>query len=187
MIDVTADKDCKLQLPSCRNLVLRTGAIKMNAASLFFGCKNFPHCKYMIPLQFDEKLISVNHQKLARAFENFIQTENFIYATFGVVYFNIRQAAFLDYLLRTVRFSINEQAEFGLTGAIINKSLFYHLHLIPEKEIKYYLINNFPKTYISFLTNDFVDRKFYSGIDYRNHIVDEAVFKDYCDIDTYNR
>lgn len=101
--------------------------------------------------------LQISKKKLAVAFGLFVRSNNFIYATYGVVYFNLRQAAFMDYLLRADIVQSDAGVEIGLTGAKIYNSLFYHLFLIPTPEIKQYLVNNFPKTY-STLTTDFTAR-----------------------------
>jgi len=128
-------------------------------------------------------------EKLARAFGLFVRSNYFIYATFGVVYFNLRQASFMDYLLRTdivVSNDYNNNVEIGLTGAKIYNDLFYHLFLIPTLETKRYLINNFPKTFSNLSSENFTTRFFNDGIDYENHKVKEDVFTQYRDIETYD-
>lgn len=180
-------EDCKLQIIDCTNLALRTAKTGQFEGQKFFGCKNYPDCSYLIPLHFDENAMTVQQQKLARAFGLFVRSNNFIYATYGVVYFNLRQAAFMDYLLRTDIVYQDAGVEIGMSNAKIYESLFYHLFLIPTPEIKRYLINNFPKTYTNLTARDFTTRFFSNGIDYDNHTVDEEVFKQYSDIETYDR
>lgn len=177
--------DCKLQIVECKNLILRTSKTGQLVGQKFFGCKNYPDCSHIVPLHFDETAITDKQKKLAVAFGLFVRSNNFIYATYGVVYFNLRQAAFMDYLLRADIVQSDAGVEIGLTGAKIYNSLFYHLFLIPTPEIKQYLVNNFPKTY-STLTTDFTARFFSNGIDYDKHTLDEEVFKQYSDIETYN-
>lgn len=129
-------------------------------------------------------------EKLVRAFGLFVRSNCFIYATYGVVYFNLRQAAFMDYLLRTDIVVSNDyynNVEVGLTGAKIYAELFYHLFLIPTVETKRYLINNFPKTYSNLTSDNFSTRFFNDGIDYDNHIVNEEIFRPYSNIETYDR
>jgi len=179
--------DCKLQIVECNNLVLRTSKTGQFAGHNFFGCKNYPDCSLIVPLHFNETEMTNNQKKLAEAFGLFVRSNNFIYATYGVVYFNLRQAAFMDYLLRTDIVYSDSGVEIGLTGAKIYNALFYHLLLIPTSEIKRYLINNFPKTYSNVATTDFTTRFFSNGIDYEKHILDEDVFRQYSDIETYNR
>ncbi len=182
--------DCSLQIAECKNLVLRTAKTGQFEGRQFLGCKNYPECSFLIPLYFDENAITDQQQKLARAFGLFIQTNYFIYATYGVVYFNLRQASFMDYLLRTEIVVSNEyynNAEIGLTGAKIYNELFYHLFLIPTIETKRYLINNFPRTYSNVSADKFKMRFFNEGIDYHNHIVNEDIFRQYGDIETYDR
>lgn len=177
--------DCKLQKADCKNLVLRISATRKFEGQKFFGCKNYPDCPYLIPLHFDEGVMTGQQQKLEEAFRLFVLSNNFNYATYGVVYFNLRQASFIDYLLRTAIVFADNEVETGLTGAKIHQSIFYHLYLIPTSEVKRYLINNFPKTF----ANLFVDYKpqiFANGIDYDKHTIDEAVFIQYRDIETYN-
>jgi hypothetical protein len=182
--------DCKLQIVECKNLVLRTSKTGQFIGQNFLGCKNYPECSHIVPLHFDETAMTDQQKKLANAFELFVRSNYFIYATYGVVYFNLRQSAFMDYLLRTdivISSEYYNNVEIGLTGAKIYNALFYHLFLIPTTEIKRYLINNFPKTYSNWATTDFTTRFFSDGIDYEKHILDEAVFRQYSDIETYNR
>ena len=86
--------DCKLQIYDCKNLVLRTSKTGQFEGQKFFGCKNYPDCSFVIPLYFDESAMTDQQQKLANAFGLFVRSNNFIYATYGVVYFNLRQVAF---------------------------------------------------------------------------------------------
>lgn len=182
--------DCKLHITECKNLILRTAKTGQFESQKFFGCSHFPLCSYVIPLHFDENSMTQRHEKLATAFGKFVCSNYFIYATYGVIYFNLRQAAFMDYLLRTdivVPNEYNNNVEIGLTSAKIYNELFYHLFLIPTVETKRYLINNFPKTYSNLTVDNFTTRIFNDGIDYYNHIVNEDVFRPYCDIEKYNR
>jgi hypothetical protein len=131
-----------------------------------------------------------NQKKLADAFRLFVRSNYFIYATYGVVYFNLRQAAFMDYLLRTdivISSDYYSNVEIGLTGAKIYNDLFYHLFLIPTVETKRYLINNFPNTYSNLSADNFTTRIFNDGVDYINHTVNEDIFRQYSDIETYNK
>ena len=179
--------DCKLQITECKNLILRTAKTGQFEGQKFFGCSHYPLCSYLIPLHFDENSMTEKQVKLARAFRLFIHSNLFTYATYGVVYFNLRQAAFMDYLLRTDIVAPLDNVEIGLTGAKIYNELFYHLFLIPTVETKRYLINNFPKTYSNLTSDNFSTRFFNDGIDYDNHIVKEEVFRPYSDIETYDR
>lgn len=182
--------DCKFQIADCKNLVLRIAKTGQFEGQKIFGCKNYPECSHIVSLHFDEAAMTDNQKELAKAFGLFVRSNYFIYATFGVVYFNLRQAAFMDYLLRTDIIVLNDyynNVEIGLTGAKIYTDLFYHLFLIPTPETKRYLINNFPKTYSNLSTDNFTTRFFNDGIDYDNHIVNEDVFRPYSDIETYNR
>lgn len=178
--------NCKLQISDCKNLVLRTAKTGQCEGQKFFGCKNYPDCSYLIPLHFDENAMTEQQRKLAIAFELFVHSNLFIGATYGVVYFNLRQAAFMDYLLRTGIVYPGEGVENGLTGAKIYHSLLYHLFLIPTPEIKRYLINNFPKTFSSLFT-DCRPRFFSRGIDYDNNTIDEEAFREFSNIETYDR
>ena len=177
-------EDCKDNNINCNNLKLRTANKGKFVGKIFFGCKYYPDCSYLIPLHFDKHNMTDKQKKLERAFELFVQSNSFIYATYGVVYFNLRQADFLDYLLRTDIVRQENNVEIGMTGAKIYYELFYHLYLIPTIEIKRYLINNFPKTYSSFLTSNYKPRIF-GDIDYDNDKVNEKAFKQYSDIETY--
>ncbi|MBM3456890.1 MAG: hypothetical protein FJX80_17480 [Bacteroidetes bacterium] len=182
--------DCKLQITECKNLILRTAKTGQFEGKKFFGCSHYPLCSYIIPLDFAEDSMTEQQEKLAGAFGLFVRSSYFIYATYGVVYFNLRQAAFMDYLLRTdVVFSNDyyNNVEVGLTGAKIYNDLFYHLFLIPTLESKRYLMNNFPKTYSNLTSENFTTRFFNDGIDYDKHVVNEDVFKPYSDIETYDR
>ena len=179
--------DCKLQIIECKNLVLRTAKTGQFEGQNFFGCSHFPLCSYIIPLDFAENSMTEQQEKLARVFGLFVHSNLFIYATYGVVYFNLRQAAFMDFLLRTDIVAQYDNVEIGLTGAKIYNELFYHLFLIPTVETKRYLINNFPKTYSNLTADNFSTRFFNDGIDYDKHIVNEDVFRPYSDIETYDR
>jgi hypothetical protein len=182
--------DCKFKLVECKNLALRTSKTGQFAGQKFFGCKNYPDCSLIVPLHFDETAMTDNQKKLADAFGLFVRSNYFIYATYGVVYFNLRQAAFIDYLLQTDIVISNDyynNVEIGLTGAKIYNDLFYHLFLIPNVETKRYLINNFPKTYSNLSADNFTTRFFNDGVDYNNHTVNEDIFRQYIDIETYNK
>jgi len=182
--------DCNLKLTECKNLVLRTAKTGQFEGQKFFGCKHYPLCSYVIPLYFDENSMTEQQEKLASAFGNFVRSNTFICATYGVVYFNLRKASFMDYLLRTDIVISNDyynNVEIGLTGAKIYKNLFYHLFLIPTIETKRYLINNFPKTFSTLFENNSTFRFFNDGIDYEKHKVNEDVFRQYSDIETYDR
>jgi len=105
--------DCKLQITECKNLILHTAKTGQFEGQKFFGCNHFPLCSYIIPLDFQEKSMTKNQEKLARAFGLFVHSNLFIYATYGVVYFNLRQAAFMDYLLRTDVVAQSNNIEIG--------------------------------------------------------------------------
>ena len=182
--------DCQLKMIECKNLTLRTAKTGQFEGQKFLGCSDYPLCSYLIPLHFDEKSMTGQQEKLAKAFGLFVSSNYFIYATYGVVYFNLRQAAFIDYLLRSDIVVSNDyynNVEVGLTGAKIFNDLFYHLFLIPTTETKRYLINNFPTTYSNLTSPIFTRRFFNDGVDYDKHIVIEDVFRPYSDIETYNR
>jgi len=178
--------DCKHEILECKDLVLRTAKVGKFEGQKFLGCKNYPKCSYLIQLNFDENVMTEKEQKLESAFYNFVRSNYFICATYGVVYFNLRRASFMDYLLRTDAVGAGTNVEIGLTGAKIYHELFYHLFLIPTPEIKRYLINNFPKTYIELFIQD-KPRFFLDGIDYDNNTLNEDFFKQYSDIETYDR
>lgn len=182
--------DCKYEIIECKNLVLRTAKTGQFQGRQFFGCKNYPECSYLIPLHFDETEMTEQQQKLARAFGLFVRSNYFIYATFGVVYYNLRQAAFMDYLLRTDIVISNEyynNVEIGLTGAKIYHELFTHLFLIPSKETKRYLLNNFPQTYSNIYQNGPISTLLGTVNNYGSFIADETQILEYKDIETYNR
>lgn len=171
---------------ACNNLILQTAKSGQLQGQKFFGCKRYPNCNYLIPLHFEANSMTEDEEKLAHAFELFVHSNSFIYATFGVVYFNLRNPAFLDYLLKSGIVFDSGEVEIGLTGAKIFHALFYHLFLIPESQIKGYLVNNFPKTYENlFKTSG--HRLFGFGIDYNTHTIDKTQFIRYKDIATYNR
>lgn len=174
---------CKLQIVECYNLVLRTAKKGKFEGQRFFGCKNYPDCLCIIPLHFDENAMTEQLKKLAEAFGLFVRSNYFIYATYGVVYFNLKNAAFMDYLLRTDIVYIDDRVEIGLTGAKVYYELFYHLYLIPTPEIRLYLISNFPNSYKHFITDKNKPRFFSEGIDYENNVIDENYFKRYSDIE----
>lgn len=182
--------DCKLQITDCNNLVLRTAKTGQFEGQKFFGCKTYPECSYIIPLHFDEAAMTDSQKKLARAFGLFVRSNYFIYATFGVVYFNLRQAAFMDFLLRTDIVASNEyynNAEIGLTGAKIFNELFHHLYLIPSLDVKRYLINNFPITFNNLYNNGPINTLLGTVDNYETFIANETEILKYKDIEKYDR
>ncbi len=179
--------DCKLEIVECKNLVLRTAKTGKFEGQKFLGCKKYPECSYIIPLYFDENAMTEKEQKLERAFGLFVRSNYFIYANYGVVYFNLRQAAFMDYLLRTDIVYVGTNVEIGLTGAKIYHELFTHLLLIPSSEIKRYLINNFPNTYTNLYQNRPIHTLLGTVNDFESFTVDETQIFQYKDIETYNR
>jgi hypothetical protein len=169
----------------CENLkILSVGNLDGKS---FFGCSLYPECKNKISLFFEHKLMSEFQKNLENAFGLFVRSNNFVLATYGVVYFNLRDAAFMDYLLRSGIVYESEDIEIGLTGAKIFYTLFYHLLLIPCAETKCYLINNFPKSYNNFLSSINKPIFFNVGIDYMNNSVREEVFIKFRDLETYNK
>ena len=170
-------EECNLKKEDCKNLILRTSTKGNYVGQMFFGCKEYPVCKNIIPLHFDQNLITENQEKLAIAFE----------ATYGVVFFNLRQASFMDYLLCSDIVKNSTGVETGLTGAKIYDELFYYLYLIPSIENRQYLISNFPKSYQNFLNTKNFHRVLLDGIDYEKHIVDEVYFSKYREIENYNQ
>jgi len=179
--------DCKLQIAYCKNLVLRTAKTGKFAGQKFFGCKNYPNCSYLIPLHFDENAMTDLQKELAKAFGLFVRSNYFIYATYGVVYYNLRQAAFMDYLLRTDIVYSAANVEIGLTSAKVYQELFSHLFLIPSNDIKRYLINNFPKTYSNLYRHGPIHTLLGNVSNYESFAVDETEILQYKDIETYNR
>lgn len=178
-------KGCNLKKLDCRNLILRTSKEGNYVGQMFFGCKEYPVCKNIIQLHFDKKSITPNQEKLAVAFQLFVQSNNFIYATFGVVFFNLRQASFMNYLLCADIVKNSTGVEIGLTGAKIYDELFYYLYLIPSIETRQYLICNFPNSYHNFTDTKDFPKMLNEGIDYENHKVDEAFFSKYKEIENY--
>ncbi len=179
--------DCKQQITECKNLVLRIAKTRQFAGQKFFGCKKHPDCSYIISLHFDENRITEQDQKLVNAFNLFVRSNNFILATYGVVYFNLRKAAFMDYLLSTDIVYLDARTEIGLTGAKIYHELFTHLFLIPSVEIKRYLINNFPKTFSNLYNQGPINTLFGIISNYESFKVDETLILPYSDIESYNR
>jgi hypothetical protein len=175
--------DCKLDVVECKNLVLRTAKTGQFKGQKFFGCKNYPECSYIIPLNFNEVAMTEKEQKLARAFANFIRSNAFIFFTYGVVYFNLRQAAFMDHLLQSDIVYMDANVEIGLTGAKIYHELFTHLFLIPCKETKRYLLNNFPQTYSNLYQNGPICTLLGTVSNYENFIIDETQILQYKDIE----
>ena len=180
-------EECNLKKEDCKNLILRTSTKGNYVGQMFFGCKEYPVCKNIIPLHFDQNLITENQEKLAIAFQLFVQSNNFLEATYGVVFFNLRQASFRDYLLCSDIVKNSTGVETGLTGAKIYDELFYYLYLIPSIENRQYLISNFPKSYQNFLNTKNFHRVLLDGIDYEKHIVDEVYFSKYREIENYNQ
>ena len=93
----------------------------------------------------------------------------------------------MDYLLRTNIVYEGANVEIGLTRAKIYHELFTNLFLIPSKEIKRYLITNFPKTYSNLFQNGPVNTLLGTVNNYENFIVDETQIHQYKDIETYER
>lgn len=180
-------KNCNLKTLDCKNLILRNSKKGNYLGEKFFGCKEYPVCKNIIQLHFDQKSITANQEKIAVAFQLFVQSNNFIYATFGVLFFNLRQASFMNYLLCADFVKNSTGVEKGLTGAKIYDELFYYLYLIPSIETRQYLIFNFPKSYQNFTNTKDFPKMLNEGIDYENHIVDEAFFSKYKEIENYNK
>ena len=180
-------EECNLKKKYCKNLILRNSTKGNYVGQMFFGCKDYPVCKNIIPLHFDQNLITENQEKLAIAFQLFVQSNNFLYATFGVVFFNLRQASFMDYLLCSDIVKNSTDVETGLTGAKIYDELFYYLYLIPSIENRQYLISNFPKSYQNFISKKYLPIRLIFGIDYEKHIVDEVYFSKYREIENYNQ
>mgnify|MGYP003986858551 CR=1 FL=1 len=173
--------ECKNDNTNCTNLRLRTARKGEFTGKRFFGCYLYPDCLHLIPLHFDGTNMTEEQKELYRVFYLFVRSNMFIDATFGVVYFNLKHAAFLDYLLKTDVVYFADNVEIGFTGAKIYHELFCHLFLIPSLEIKHYLINNFPKTF----QNLYVDTVYtIFGIvdDYDTFQVDESKIIEYKDI-----
>ena len=133
--------ECKNDNTNCTNLRLRTARKGEFTGKRFFGCYLYPDCLHLIPLHFDGTNMTEEQKELYRVFYLFVRSNMFIDATFGVVYFNLKHAAFLDYLLKTDVVYFADNVEIGFTGAKIYHELFCHLFLIPSLEIKHYLIN----------------------------------------------
>ena len=174
---------CLEQNKECNKLILHVSKSGLDETR-YFECSLYPNCNFNIPLDFNENKMTREQKNVKFYFAAFAQSWSYLYTTYAIVYFNVRNAAFLDYLLRAdiVREKGNE--EVGVTGAKIFNALFYYLYLIPEKELKLYLINNFPATYLEVFNNDQINHRFNhisGGIDHDNLIVDESYFIKYSD------
>ncbi len=178
--------NCKLQNKVCTNLVLRTAQKGPFEGQRFFGCNDYPMCTNIIPLNFDKETMNEKQYKIARAFGLFLGSTSFFYASYGVVYFNLREPAFLDYLLSSDSIVSKRYEEIGVTGAKIYDELFHHLFLIPTFEIKNYLINNFPETYINLYKKGPIYTLFGKVEDYEKFVVDENIILSYKDIESYD-
>lgn len=162
----------------CQDLVLKTAKVGKYKGELFFGCTQYPSCSNIVSLHFFRDEMSDIEKEIERIFFPFVRSNYFIYATFGFLYFNLKNVGLLDYLLLTKGIiDRNEDVEQGLTGALIYHSLFYHLYLIPSPDIRLYLTNNFPNTFSKLYVIPLQDRL--EGIDYINHKVDESKFAEY--------
>jgi hypothetical protein len=177
--------ECFDNNPRCRNLILKTAQSGQYIGKQFFGCRRFLDCNYFISLHFDASAMSFEQQRLVEAFRNFVGSNMFLLATFGMVYFNLRNAAFLDYLLRSDIVRNEPNVSYGITGAKLFSELFNYLFLIPDDNIKRYLINNFPDAYNELPRVPYPT--IVGIIDYENIIVDESVIEQYKDINTYDR
>ena len=126
----------------------------------------------------DENLTG-KQRKLQNAFSAFVRSNTFIMASYGTVYFHLRESDFLDYLLKTDIVYMKDGVEIGVTKAKIFYELFYHLYLIPAPEIRLYLINNFPLSYSKFVAG--VTPIVFSDVNYELNILDEVAFNEYKD------
>ena len=179
--------NCKNENIKCSNLVLRKATKGKYIGQEFFGCSLYPECSYQIPLHFNPDIMSDNDKELARAFGLFVRSNYFIYATFGVVYYNLKSAGFLDYLLKTDIVYMAPYVEVGLSGAKIYHELFANLFLIPENQIKRYLVNNFPNNYNNLHNHGPVHTLLGIVDDYDTFEFEESLIYPYRDITTIDK
>jgi hypothetical protein len=100
--------------------------------------------------------------------------------TFGTLYFNLKDSAFLDYMLKSDIIRDNKsELETGKTGARIFYDLYYHLMLLPSDQIRSYLENNFPEYFKMFQSG--LKANCFNDIDYLNDKVNEDAFLPYKD------
>ena len=165
---------CKfLNEPSiCSNLMLRHSA---KADSYFWGCSLYPSCNKTLNIDFNPKNLTEFEKKIYHVFDCFVNLNSFLMATYGTIYFNLKQSALLDYMLKSEIIRDNKsELETGKTGARIFYDLYYHLMLIPVDLIREYLKNNFPKNFEIY--KDGKKPIIFRDIDYNNNTVNEDAF-----------
>jgi hypothetical protein len=155
-MQATGNNLCTLPLDDeCKNLRFYTTETGINQGKSYWGCKMYPMCKHLTPYVFDINELSSSQKKLMTCLHLFIESNNFINATYASLYFNLRNVGILDYILKQDVISIGpEKAEISFSRARIFYSLFYHLYLIPDVQIKLYLRNSFPNCYQRFLLQE---------------------------------
>jgi len=106
--------------------------------------------------------ISETQQKIFNVLRIFVYSNSFIYATYGAVYFNLKDPGLLDYFLKSEFIRVDkDEVEIGTNGAKVFYDLYYYLMLIPNHSIRFYLRFNFPKNYFLFSSRKLPD---YEGL-----------------------
>jgi len=168
---------CKLSSHNtiCPNLMLRyAGSIGV----YFWGCSLFPECDKTFSIDFNPNNLTEFERKIYRVFDCFVNLNSFLMVTYGTTYFNLKNAALLDFMLRSeIIRDDKSELEIGKTGARIFYDLYYHLMLMPVDAIQVYLKNNFPKNYQLF--KDGKKAVIFKDIDYKNNTVNENSFSPY--------
>jgi hypothetical protein len=146
----------------------------------FWGCKLFPQCNYARRSVFDPNNLTENQNKLMNAFYCFVNLNSFLMVTFGTVYFNLKEAALLDHMLKSEIIRDNKsELETGETGARVFYEIYYHLMLLPSDQIRSYLENNFPENFNKFKSG--IKANCFNDVDYLNNKVNEDAFLPYKD------
>lgn len=138
---------------NCENLTIKQASRGNNRGSYFFGCRLYPACLMSIPIAsiHCKNDLSEEQKDLAQFFESFVRNNTFLYATYGNVYFRLRDPGLLDYLLKTDIIRSNKDVlETGITGARMFYALYYCLRVIPADMIRLYLKTNFPQSELKF-------------------------------------
>jgi len=171
---------CKLSSHNtiCPNLMLRYAG---ETGVYFWGCSLFPECDKTFSIDFNPNNLTEFEKKMYHVFYCFVNLNSFLMATYGTTYFNLNNAALLDYMLRSEIIRDNKsELEKGRTGARIFYDLYYYLMLLPADAIRIYLKTNFPKSYGLF--EEGKKSIIFNDIDYNNNIVNEDAFFQYKDV-----
>jgi len=159
----------------CSNLELKQ-SVKND--TYFWGCILFPDCDKTKNIHFNPKQLTDFEKKIYHVFDCFVNLNSFLMATYGTIYFNLKEAALLDYMLKSEIIKYNKSdLEIGKTGAKIFYDLYYHLMLLPVVSIRFYLQNNFPTNFKIFEGGK--RPIMFTDIDYFNNTINEDAFLPY--------